>query len=90
MSGGPVTRYPLRDYLTGPLDRLAHVWAHNGPLWWLCPGCRALRRGATAMTDGRGKQPSKNTPSKGTSADKRLKGRGQKPGPKRGSKNKKS
>ena len=34
------------------------------------------------MADGRGKQPSKNTPSTGTPADKRLAGRGKKPGPK--------
>ncbi len=36
------------------------------------------------MADGRGKASSKgkNTPSKGTPADKRLKGRGRKPGPK--------
>ena len=34
------------------------------------------------MTDGRGKQPSKNKPSKGTSKDMRKAGRGAKPGPK--------
>jgi hypothetical protein len=34
------------------------------------------------MADGRGKQPSKNSPSKGTPADKRKAGRGAKPGPK--------
>lgn len=34
------------------------------------------------MSDGRGKQPSKNSPSKGTPADKRKSGRGAKPGPK--------
>lgn len=34
------------------------------------------------MADGRGKQPSKNTPSKGTSKDMRKSGRGKKPGPK--------
>lgn len=35
------------------------------------------------MADRRGKQPSKNKPSTGTSADKRLKGNGgRKPGPK--------
>lgn len=37
---------------------------------------------------GRGKAPSKNKPSTGTSADKRLKGNGgKKPGPKKGSHN---
>ncbi|MBP2370237.1 hypothetical protein JOF36_005933 [Pseudonocardia parietis] len=36
------------------------------------------------MADGRGKQPSENKPSTGTGKDKRLKGRGQKPGPKPG------
>ncbi len=35
----------------------------------------------------RGKQPSKNKPSRNTKADQRLKGRGVKPGPKIGSKN---
>ncbi len=35
------------------------------------------------MADRRGKRPSKNTPSRGTPADKRLKGNGgAKPGPK--------
>ncbi len=35
------------------------------------------------MTDGRGKKPSRNKPSTGTSKDKRLKGNGgKKPGPK--------
>lgn len=34
------------------------------------------------MPSKRGKQPSRNTPSKGTPKDKRLKGRGKKPGPK--------
>lgn len=34
------------------------------------------------MADGRGKQPSRNKPSTGTKADKRLKGNGgKKPGP---------
>jgi hypothetical protein len=89
MSGEAVTRYRLWTYLVPPVDRLEHVWVHNGPLWRLCPSCRALRR--TPMADGRGKQSSKNTPSTGTSADKRLRGNGgKKPGPKRGSKNKKS
>lgn len=39
----------------------------------------------------RGKAPSrgKNTPSRATPADQRIKGRGRKPGPKKGSKNKK-
>lgn len=37
----------------------------------------------------RGKQKSRNKPSTNTSKDKRLKGRGRKPGPKRGSHNKK-
>ena len=32
--------------------------------------------------DGRGRQPSRNKPSKGTKKDMRLKGRGRKPGPK--------
>lgn len=42
-----------------------------------------------AYSKGRGKAPSKNTPSKGTSADKRLSGNGgAKPGPKKGSHNK--
>lgn len=36
----------------------------------------------------RGKQSSRNKPSKGTKADQRLKGRGKRPGPKVGSKNK--
>lgn len=41
-----------------------------------------------AAKAGRGKTPSKNNPSKGTSADKRLKGNGgAKPGPKKGSHN---
>lgn len=22
----------------------AHALVHNGPLWWLCSDCRALRR----------------------------------------------
>lgn len=34
------------------------------------------------MASQRGKQPSKNKPSTGTSKDMRLKGRGAKPGPK--------
>lgn len=34
------------------------------------------------MADGRGKQPSRNKPSTATPADKRLSGRGKKPGPK--------
>lgn len=35
------------------------------------------------MADGRGKKPSKNKPSSGTKADKRIKGNGgRKPGPK--------
>lgn len=35
------------------------------------------------MADGRGKQPSRNKPSKGTRKDKRIKGNGgRKPGPK--------
>jgi hypothetical protein len=37
----------------------------------------------------RGKQKSRNKPSSGTPKDKRKKGRGKKPGPKRGSHNKK-
>lgn len=41
------------------------------------------------MPSRRGKQPSRNTPSKGTRRDMRLKGRGRKPGPKKGSHNKK-
>jgi hypothetical protein len=42
-----------------------------------------------AYKAGRGKAPSRNTPSKGTSADKRLSGNGgKKPGPKPGSHNK--
>lgn len=41
-----------------------------------------------AAAKGRGKAPSKNKPSTGTSADQRLKGRGKKPGPKSGSHNK--
>jgi hypothetical protein len=41
-----------------------------------------------ATAKGRGKAPSKNKPSTGTSADKRLKGNGgSKPGPKKGSHN---
>lgn len=43
-----------------------------------------------AASKGRGKAPSKNAPSKGTAADKRLKGNGgSKPGPKPGSHNSK-
>jgi hypothetical protein len=39
------------------------------------------------VADGRGKQPSKNTPSSGTSKDKRIKGNGGKtPGPTAGTK----
>jgi hypothetical protein len=34
------------------------------------------------MASQRGKAPSKNSPSSGTSKDMRLKGRGKKPGPK--------
>lgn len=41
------------------------------------------------MASKRGKQPSRNKPSTNTSKDKRLKGRGRKPGPKKGSKNRK-
>lgn len=41
-----------------------------------------------AAAKGRGKAPSKNKPSTGTRADKRLKGNGgKKPGPKKGSHN---
>lgn len=40
------------------------------------------------MANKRGKAPSKNQPSTGTPADKRKAGRGKKPGPKTGSKNK--
>jgi hypothetical protein len=41
-----------------------------------------------AAKAGRGKAPSRNTPSKGTAADKRIKGNGgKKPGPKKGSHN---
>jgi hypothetical protein len=40
------------------------------------------RRGDIPMADGRGKDPSENKPSTGTGKDKRLKGRGDKPGPK--------
>lgn len=41
-----------------------------------------------ATSKGRGKAPSKNTPSKGTPADQRKAGRGAKPGPTKGSHNK--
>lgn len=34
---------PWRDRFTR--DLAAHVLVHNGPLWWLCRDCRALRRG---------------------------------------------
>lgn len=43
----------------------------------------------STVSSRRGKQKSRNKPSTNTGKDKRLKGRGRKPGPKRGSHNKK-
>lgn len=55
------------------------------------PGKKRSSTGLPKAADGRGKKPSanKNVPSQGTSKDMRVKGRGAKPGPKQGSKNKK-
>ena len=43
---------------------------------------KAAKERGVNMASQRGKAPSKNTPSSGTSKDMRIKGRGKKPGPK--------